>query len=149
MRNSIMIFDPKTGPTLESGKATLRWKTPAKGKMGIFGGYNRTLYWNRTMKKILFCALLLACHSIWAEKPASSRSSSERDYAIMTGSAVQRRGWARRKTIRQVFCNTWNSHRRALLDQTPYVAIQVRDLTAGDIPWLVNRLFHGSARSMD
>ncbi len=100
------------------------------------------------MKKILFFALLLACHSIWAEKPVSSRSSSERDYAIMTAAPFKGDVRLGEKRLDK-FLQHLDSHRRALLDQTPYVAIQVRALTAGDIPWLVNRLFHGSARSMD
>jgi hypothetical protein len=99
------------------------------------------------MKTILFCALLLACHSVRAEKPAPARSS-ERDYAIMTAEPFKSEITLGEKRLDK-FLRRLDSHRRALLDQTPYVAIQVRTLTAGDVPWLVNRLYRGSASSMD
>jgi len=100
------------------------------------------------MKTILFCALLLASPSVRADKPAPAQSPAGRDYAIMTAPTFKAEIALGEKRLDK-FLRRLDSHRRALLDQTPYVAIQVRALTAGDVPWLVNRFYHGSARSMD
>jgi hypothetical protein len=100
------------------------------------------------MKTILFCALLLAGPSARADKPAPARSPSERDYAVMTAEPFKGEIALGEKRLDK-FLRRLDSHRRALLDQTPYVAIQVRALTASDLPWLVGRLYRGSVGSMD
>jgi hypothetical protein len=98
------------------------------------------------MKTILFSALLLVGQNVWAERPAPVRSPSERDYEVMTAAPYKGEIALGEKRLDK-FLRHLDSHRRALLDQTPYVAIQVRELTAGDLPSLVNRLYRGSAAS--
>jgi hypothetical protein len=96
------------------------------------------------MKKILFLGLLLVASNGLADQPRRS----ERDYSLMTAPPFKGEVDIGQKRLNK-FLRRLDSHRRALLDQTPYVAIQVRALTAGDVPWLVNRFFRGSAASMD
>jgi hypothetical protein len=100
------------------------------------------------MKTILLFAFLSVTANILAEKPASSRSPSERDYAVMTATPFKAEVALGEKRLDK-FLHHLDARRRALLDQTPNVAIQVRALTAGDISWLTNRLYHGSAHSLD
>src|SRR6266404_5411715 len=96
------------------------------------------------MKTILFCALFLVTTNGLADQPRRS----ERDYAVMTAQPYKGEIELGQKRLDK-FLRRIDSRRRALLDQTPYVAIQVRALTAGDVPWLINRLYRGSAQSMD
>jgi hypothetical protein len=95
------------------------------------------------MKTILFCALLLVTTDGLADQPRRS----ERDYAVMTAHPYKGEIELGQKRLDK-FLHRLDSRRRALLDQTPFVAIQVRALTAGDTPWLVGRFFRGTARSM-
>ncbi len=96
------------------------------------------------MKKILFLGLLLVTSSGLADQPRGS----ERDYSLMTAPPYRGEVELGQKRLDK-FLRRLDSRRRALLDQTPYVAIQVRALTAGDVPWLINRFYRGTARSTD
>jgi hypothetical protein len=98
------------------------------------------------MKNILLLILLLVSGNALAEKP--TQSGSERDYALMTAQPFKAEIELGEKRLDK-FLRRLDSRRRALLDQTPYVAIQVRALTAGDLPWLVSRFFRGTASSTD
>ena len=95
------------------------------------------------MKTILFCALFLVTTNGLADQPRRS----ERDYAVMTAEPYKGEIELGQKRLDK-FLRRLDSRRRTLLDQTPFVAIQVRALTAGDTPWLVGRFFRGTARSM-
>jgi hypothetical protein len=96
------------------------------------------------MKKFLFLGLLLVNTNGLADQPRRT----ERDYVVMTAQPHQGEVELGQKRLDK-FLRRLDSRRRALLDQTPYVAIQVRALTAGDVPWLINRFYRGSAQSMD
>jgi hypothetical protein len=96
------------------------------------------------MKTLPFLALILLHTAAWAERP----SRSERDYAVMTATPFKSEIRLGEKRLDK-FLRRLDSRRRALLDQTPYVAIQVRALTAGDVPWLIGRFFRGTATSAD
>jgi hypothetical protein len=96
------------------------------------------------MKKILLLSLLLVASNGLADQPRQS----ERNYSLMTARPFKGEVDIGQKRLDK-FLHHLDSHRRALLDQTPYVAIQVRALTAGDVPWLVNRFFRGTAQSSD
>jgi hypothetical protein len=96
------------------------------------------------MKKILFLGLLLIIGNGLADQPRPS----ERDYSLMTAPPYKGEVELGQKRLDK-FLHHLDSHRRALLDQTPYVAIQVRALTAGDVPWLIGRFYRGTARSDD
>jgi hypothetical protein len=96
------------------------------------------------MKKILFLGLLLIISNGLADQPRPS----ERDYSLMTAPPYKGEVELGQKRLDK-FLHHLDSHRRALLDQTPYVAIQVRALTAGDVPWLIGRFYRGTARSDD
>ncbi|HZC36518.1 MAG TPA: hypothetical protein VE242_12935 [Chthoniobacterales bacterium] len=100
------------------------------------------------MRTALLFVLLSVTASVLAEKPAPSRSPSERDYAVMTAAPFKAEVTLGERRLDK-FLRRLDARRRALLDQTPYVAIQVRALTAGDVPWLTNRLFRGSVRASD
>ncbi len=95
------------------------------------------------MKTILFCALFLVTTNGLADQPRRS----EHDYAVMTAEPYKGEIELGQKRLDK-FLRRLDSRRRTLLDQTPFVAIQVRALTAGDTPWLVGRFFRGTARSM-
>jgi hypothetical protein len=94
------------------------------------------------MKKILFLGLLLVTSNALADQPRPS----ERNYSLMTAPPFKAEVELGQKRLDK-FLHRLDSHRRALLDQTPFVAIEVRSLTAGDVPWLVGRFFRGTARS--
>jgi hypothetical protein len=96
------------------------------------------------MKTLPFLVLILLHSVAWAEKPARS----ERDYAVMSATPFKAEIHLGEKRLDK-FLRRLDARRRALLDQTPYVAIQVRSLTAGDVPWLVGRFFRGTATSAD
>jgi hypothetical protein len=100
------------------------------------------------MKTILLFAFLSVTGNVLAEKPAPTRSPSERDYAVTTATPFKAEVALGEKRLDK-FLHRLDARRRALLDQTPYVAIQVRALTAGDVPWLTARLFRGSTSSME
>jgi hypothetical protein len=96
------------------------------------------------MKTFLFLGLLL----VSANGLADQAGRTERDYVVTTAHPYQGEIELGQKRLDK-FLRRLNSRRRALLDQTPYVAIQVRALSAGDVPWLVDRFYRGSAQSMD
>jgi hypothetical protein len=95
------------------------------------------------MNKILLFALLFLTTNGSADQPPRS----ERDYVVMTAQPHKGEVELGQKRLDK-FLRRLDSRRRTLLDQTPFVAIQVRALTAGDTPWLVGRFFRGTARSM-
>ena len=96
------------------------------------------------MKNILLFLLVLVATNAGADQPRRT----ERDYAVMTAEPYKAEVALGRKRLEK-FLRRLDSRRRALLDQTPYVAIQVRAMTAGDLPWLVNRLYRGTVQSSD
>ena len=96
------------------------------------------------MNKILFFALLFVTANGSADQPRRS----ERDYEVMTAHPYKGEIELGQKRLDK-FLHRLDSRRRALLEQTPFVAIQVRALTAGDTPWLVNRFFRGTAQSSE
>jgi hypothetical protein len=96
------------------------------------------------MKKLVFLSLLLISANGLADQPRRT----ERDYVVMTAPPYKGEVELGQKRLDK-FLRRLDSRRRALLDQTPYVAIQVRALTAGDLPWLVSRLFRGSVQSAE
>jgi hypothetical protein len=72
--------------------------------------------------------------------------SQEREYSFMTAKPYRievERGQQRLAK----FLSSLNPKRRALLDQTPYVAVQVYILTAGEVPGLTWRMGKGSVSS--
>jgi hypothetical protein len=95
------------------------------------------------MKIIPFLALLLTATNGLAEKPAPAPSPSERDYAVMAAEPFKAEIQLGEKRLDK-FLRHLNSHRRALLDQTPYVAIQVGEMTASELPYLTRRIYRGS-----
>jgi hypothetical protein len=96
------------------------------------------------MNKILFFALLFVTTNGSADQPRRS----ERDYVVMTAHPYKGEIELGQKRLDK-FLHRLDSRRRALLEQTPFVAVQVRVLTAGDTPWLVGRFFRGTAQSSD
>jgi hypothetical protein len=72
--------------------------------------------------------------------------SPEREYSIMTAKPY-RAEVARGQQRLTKFLSHLNPKRRALLDQTPYVAVEVYILTAGEVPGLTFRLGKGSVAS--
>jgi hypothetical protein len=96
------------------------------------------------MKEFLFLGLLLVSANGLADQPRRT----ERDYVVSTAKPYKGEVELGQKRLDK-FLRRLDSRRRTLLDQTPYVAIQVRALTAGDVPWLVNRFYRGSAQAMD
>jgi hypothetical protein len=95
--------------------------------------------------KFLIALLILGSFVLLAQatEPSARR---ERDYSFMTAephrSEVQ---LAQRRLTK--FLARLNPQRRALLDQTPYVAVQAYELTAGEVPGLTTRLGKGSVSS--
>jgi hypothetical protein len=94
------------------------------------------------MRKVLFLGLLLVTSNGLTEQPRRT----ERDYAVMSAEPYKGEIELGQKRLDK-FLRRLDSRRRVLLDQTPYIAIQVRALTAGDLPSIVNRLFRGSVQS--
>jgi hypothetical protein len=96
------------------------------------------------MKEFLFLSLLLISTAGLADQPRPT----ERDYAVKFVQPYKGEIELGEKRLDK-FLRRLNSRRRTLLDRTPYVAIQVRSLSAGDVPWLVNRFYRGSVQSSD
>ena len=96
------------------------------------------------MKRVtIFLALGSLALSALAANPPDSQ---ERDYSIM--SAKPYRAEVQRGQQRLAkFLSRLNPKRKALLDQTPYVAVQVYILNAGDVPGLTWRMGKGSVAS--
>ena len=91
----------------------------------------------------IFLALGSLALSALAARPPDPE---EKDYSFMTAKPYRvevQRGQQRLAK----FLSRLNPKRRALLDQTPYVAVQVYTLTAGEIPGLTWRLGKGSVPS--
>jgi hypothetical protein len=91
-------------------------------------------------------AIFLAVGSLALSALAASPPSVERDYSVMTAKPYRvevQRGQQRLAK----FLSRLNSKRRALLDQTPYVAVQVYVLTAAEVPGLTWRMAKGSVAS--
>jgi hypothetical protein len=95
------------------------------------------------MKRItIFLALVSLALSALAANPPPE----ERDYSFMTAKPYRvevERGQQRLAK----FLSRLNPKRRALLDQTPLVAVQVYALTAGEVPGLTWRMGKGSVPS--
>ena len=89
---------------------------------------------------LLYCLLTL---SALAEKPSPP---AERDYSFMTAEPYKAEIRLGQKRLAK-FLGRLNVPRRTLLDKTPYVAVQVYELTAGEIPNLTYRLGKGSVAS--
>jgi hypothetical protein len=88
---------------------------------------------------LTFCSLALSAL-------AASPQAQDREYSFMT--AKPYRVEVQRGQQRLVkFLSHLNPKRKALLDQTPYVAVQVYTLKAGDLGDLTYRLGNGSVKS--
>jgi hypothetical protein len=99
------------------------------------------------MRDLARKAFLIAavCASVAAGDAAQPPST---EYSLMTAEAypseidlAYRRLWH--------FLNHLNSKTRALLQTTPYVAIQAYQVAAGDVPFLMRRLSTGTAQAAD
>jgi hypothetical protein len=91
-------------------------------------------------------AIFLALVSLALSALAASPPLPEKDYSFMTAKPYRvevQRGEQRLAK----FLSRLNPKRRALLDQTPYVAVQVYVLTAGEVPGLTWRMGKGSVPS--
>ena len=77
---------------------------------------------------------------------ASPPYSQERDYSVMTAKPYRAEVQRGQQRLAK-FLSRLNPKRRALLDQTPYVAVQVYVMTAGAVPGLTFRLGKGSVAS--
>ena len=95
------------------------------------------------MKRItIFLALVSLALSVLGANPPPQ----EKDYSFMTAKPYRvevERGQQRLAK----FLSRLNPKRRALLDQTPLVAVQVYVLTAGEVPGLTWRMGKGSVPS--
>jgi hypothetical protein len=95
------------------------------------------------MKRI---AIFLAMGSFALSALAGRPPLPERDYSVM--SAKPYRAEVERGQQRLAkFLSRLNPKRKALLDQTPYVAVQVYVLTAAEVPGLTWRMAKGSVAS--
>ena len=88
-------------------------------------------------------AIFLALGSLALSALAANPPLQERDYSFMTAKPY-RVEVARGQQRLAKFLSRLNPKRRALLDQTPYVAVQVYVLTAGEVPGLTWRMGKGS-----
>jgi hypothetical protein len=92
-------------------------------------------------------AFFLAIGSlILSVSAAPPPKSQERDYSFMTAKPYRAEVERGQQRLAK-FLSRLNPKRRALLDQTPYVAVQVYTLTAGEVPGLTTRLGKGSVSS--
>ena len=95
------------------------------------------------MKRI---AIFLALGSFALSALAANPPLAEKEYSFMTAKPYRievERGQQRLAK----FLAHLNPKRRALLDQTPYVAVQVYVLNAGEVPGLTWRMGKGSVPS--
>ena len=91
-------------------------------------------------------ATFLVLGSLALSALAANPPPPERDYSFMTAKPYRievERGQQRLAK----FLSRLNPKRRALLDQTPYVAVQVYVLNAGEVPGLTWRMSKGSVPS--
>jgi len=92
-------------------------------------------------------AFFLAIGSlILSVSAAPPPKSQEREYSFMTAKPYRAEVERGQQRLAK-FLSRLNPKRRALLDQTPYVAVQVYTLTAGEVPGLTGRLGTGSVSS--
>jgi hypothetical protein len=92
-------------------------------------------------------AFFLAIGSlILSVSAAPPPQSQEREYSFMTAKPYRAEVERGQQRLAK-FLSRLNPKRRALLDQTPYVAVQVYTLTAGEVPGLTERLGKGSVSS--
>ena len=85
------------------------------------------------MKRI---AIFLALGSlILSASAATPPKSEEREYSFMTAKPYRSEVQLGQQRLAK-FLSRLNPKRRTLLDQTPYVAVQVYVLTAGEVPGL-------------
>ena len=96
------------------------------------------------MKQLaFFLAISSLILSVSAAPPSQSQ---EREYSFMTANPYRAEVERGQQRLAK-FLSRLNPKRRALLDQTPYVAVQVYTLTAGEVPGLTFRLGKGSVAS--
>jgi hypothetical protein len=92
-------------------------------------------------------ATFLAIGSLVLSALAAAPSSPlEREYSFMTAKPYRAEVERGQQRLAK-FLTRLNPKRRALLDQTPFVAVQVYTLGAGEIPGLTWRLGKGSVNS--
>jgi hypothetical protein len=91
-------------------------------------------------------AVFLALGSLALSALAASPPLAERDYSFMTAKPYRAEVQRGQQRLAK-FLSRLNPKRRALLDQTPYVAVQVYVLTAGEVPGLTWRMGKGSVAS--
>ena len=77
---------------------------------------------------------------------ATPAKAQEKDYGVMTAKPYRAEIQRGQQRLAK-FLSRLNPKRKALLDQTPYVAVQVYVLTAGEVPGLTTRLGTGSVGS--
>jgi hypothetical protein len=90
----------------------------------------------------IFLALVSLALPALAGKPPVE----ERDYSFMTAKPYRMEVERGQQRLAK-FLSRLNPKRRALLDQTPLVAVQVYVLTAGEVPGLTWRMGKGSVPS--
>jgi len=78
--------------------------------------------------------------------PTAQAAPREREYSIMTAEPYRAEVQLAQRRLTK-FLSHLDPQRRALLDQTPYVAVQAYELTAGEVPGLTYRIGKGSAKS--
>jgi hypothetical protein len=91
-------------------------------------------------------AIFLALGSLALSALAAPPASQEREYSFMTAKPYRAEVQRGQQRLAK-FLARLNPKRRALLDQTPLVAVQVYTLTAGELPGLTWRLGKGSVSS--
>ena len=91
-------------------------------------------------------AIFLALGSLALSALAASPPLSEKDYSFMTAKPYRLEVQRGQQRLAK-FLSRLNPKRRALLDQTPYVAVQVYVLTAAEVPGLTWRMAKGSVAS--
>jgi hypothetical protein len=95
--------------------------------------------------KFLISLLILGFFVLSA--PATEPSNrSERDYSVMTADPHRAEVKLAQRRLAK-FLTRLNPQERALLDQTPFVAVQAGELPAGDIPGLNGRFVNGTVKS--
>ena len=77
---------------------------------------------------------------------ATPAKAQEKDYGVMTAKPYRAEIQRGQQRLAK-FLSRLNPKRKALLDQTPYVAVEVYVLTAGEVPGLTTRLATGSVGS--
>ena len=91
-------------------------------------------------------AIFLALGSLALSALAASPPLPEKDYSFMTAKPYRLEVQRGQQRLAK-FLSRLNPKRRALLDQTPNVAVEVYILNAGEVPGLTFRLGKGSVSS--